>query len=72
MAGNTHWHVIPRTAALCWLTMVAGVLLLGSSILTLATDDTRVPVLEIIVSVAGAALIVFAVAGLVKPQLRRR
>ncbi|MET7991993.1 hypothetical protein ABZU76_13865 [Amycolatopsis sp. NPDC005232] len=72
MTGNTHWHVIPRTAALCWLTMVAGVLLLGSSILTLATDDSRVPVLEIIVSVVGAALISFAVAGLVKPQLRGR
>ncbi|WP_326837458.1 hypothetical protein VSH64_21635 [Amycolatopsis rhabdoformis] len=72
MTDNRRWTVIPRTAALCWLSMGAGALLLGSSVVTLLTNDARVPVLEIVVSLAGLALIVFAVLGLVKPHLRGR
>ncbi|MGW4488345.1 hypothetical protein ACWEOE_31415 [Amycolatopsis sp. NPDC004368] len=72
MAEDRRWNVIPRTAALCWLSVAAGVLLLGSSVVTLVTNDARVPVLEIIVSLAGLALIVFGAVGLAKPHLRGR
>ncbi|MEA5363248.1 hypothetical protein VA596_27205 [Amycolatopsis sp., V23-08] len=68
----TRWQLIPRTTPLCWLSLVAGVLLLVSSIITLTTAAARVPVLEVIVAVVAVFLIVCAVLGLAKPQLRNR
>ncbi|MFG1647424.1 hypothetical protein ACGFMK_44695 [Amycolatopsis sp. NPDC049252] len=68
----TRWQVIPRTVPLCWLSLAAGVLLLVSSIITLATAATRIPVLEVIVAVVAVFLIVCAALGLAKPQLRNR
>lgn len=72
MAGQTRWHVIPRTAPLCWLSLAAGVLLLVSSIITLTTTAARVPVLEVIVAVVAVALIALAGVGLARPDLRGR
>ncbi|MFJ1758935.1 hypothetical protein ACIOD2_01380 [Amycolatopsis sp. NPDC088138] len=68
----TRWQLIPRTTPLCWLSLAAGVLLLVSSIITLTTAAARVPVLEVIVAVVAVFLIVCAVLGLAKPQLRNR
>jgi zinc transporter ZupT len=72
MAERTRWHFIPRTAPLCWLSMVAGVILLVQSIVTLSTSSPRFPVLPVIAAVAAVALIVIATLGLAKPQLRGR
>jgi peptidoglycan/LPS O-acetylase OafA/YrhL len=72
MAEHTRWHVIPRTTPLCWLSMAAGVLLLVSSIVTLATTSARAPVLEVIVAVVAVALMVLAGLGLARPDLRGR
>jgi hypothetical protein len=72
MAERNRWHVIPRTAPLCWLSMIAGVLLLVSSIVTLTTTAARVPVLEVLVAVAAVALMVCAGIGLTRPGLRGR
>jgi hypothetical protein len=72
MAEGNRWHVIPRTAALCWISLAAGVLLLVSSIVTLTTAAARVPVLEVIVAAVAVALIACAAIGLAKPQLRDR
>ncbi|MEV4150884.1 hypothetical protein AB0J40_45035 [Amycolatopsis sp. NPDC049691] len=72
MAEQNRWHVIPRTAPLCWISLAAGVLLLVSSIITLTTAAARVPVLEVIVAVAAVALIVLAGVGLARPDLRGR
>ena len=71
MAERNHWHVIPRTAPLCWLSMAAGVLLLVSSIVTLTTAGSA-PVLEVIVAVLAVALMVLAGLGLARPELRGR
>ncbi|MFI5585657.1 hypothetical protein ACIA5G_11530 [Amycolatopsis sp. NPDC051758] len=71
MAERNHWHVIPRTAPLCWLSMAAGVLLLVSSIVTL-TMAAGAPVLEVIVAVLAVALMVLAGLGLARPELRGR
>ena len=68
----TRWQLIPRTTPLCWLSLAAGVLLLVSSIITLTTAAARVPVLEVTVAVVAVFLIVCAVLGLAKPQLRNR
>ncbi|MDT7800145.1 MAG: hypothetical protein QOI78_3578 [Actinomycetota bacterium] len=68
----TRWQLIPRTTPLCWVSLAAGVLLLVSSIITLTTAAARVPVLEVIVAVVAVLLIVCAVLGLTKPQLRNR
>jgi hypothetical protein len=72
MAERTRWHLIPRTAPLCWFSMAAGVLLLVLSVVTLSTTGARVPVFQVIAVVAAAALIAIATLGLVKPQLRGR
>jgi peptidoglycan/LPS O-acetylase OafA/YrhL len=72
MAERNHWHVIPRTAPLCWLSMAAGVLLLVSSIVTLTTTAASAPVLEVIVAVLAVALMVLAGLGLARPELRGR
>lgn len=72
MTERNRWHVIPRTTALCWISMAAGILLLVSSIVTLMTTAARVPVLEVIVAVVSLALIACAAIGLAKPQLRGR
>jgi len=72
MRNDTRWRVIPSTRFACLVSLVAGVLLLGSAIWTMSTEPVRVSVLQIIAGVAAAALIVCAVIGLVSPRLRGR
>jgi len=72
MSQQKRWHVIPRTAPLCWLTLAAGALLLVSSIITLTTTAARMPVLEVIVGVVAIAWMAMAGIGLARPDLRGR
>jgi hypothetical protein len=72
MRNDTRWRVIPSTRFTCVVSLIAGVLLLGSAIWTLNTQPVRIPVLQIIAGVAAAALIVCAVIGLASPRLRGR
>ncbi|MDX3195249.1 hypothetical protein PV458_43200 [Streptomyces sp. MN03-5084-2B] len=70
--AERRWHFIPATAALCWLFLVVGAVLLVSSILSLTGTDSRAPVLTVIAAVAAVALIVLSAVGLARPKLRGR
>lgn len=69
MRQDTKWYVIPRTAAMCWLTLAAGVLLL---VVTVPRMTDGVAILPMISVLAAVALVVFGVIGLVSPRLRGR
>ncbi|MET9000371.1 hypothetical protein [Amycolatopsis sp. Hca4] len=70
--AERRWHFIPETAALCWIFLGVGAVLLVSSILSLTGTDSRAPVLTVIAAVAAVALIGMSVVGLVRPKLRGR
>ncbi|GAA5171314.1 MULTISPECIES: hypothetical protein [Amycolatopsis] len=72
MTDRTRLHWVPATAARCWLSLFAGVVLLGSSIWMLSTGDERLPVFSVVAAVAAALLVIIAVVGLVSPRLRGR
>jgi archaellum biogenesis protein FlaJ (TadC family) len=69
MRQDTKWYVIPRTAAMCWLTLAVGVLLL---VVTVPRMTDGVAILPMISVLAAVALVVFGVVGLVSPRLRGR
>lgn len=71
VAERTRWHVVPSTALLCWLYLAAGVLLLVSGVVTLIGADGT-PLLSVLSVIASAALILCALAGLLRPGLRGR
>ncbi|MDS0138952.1 MULTISPECIES: hypothetical protein [unclassified Amycolatopsis] len=70
--AERRWRFIPETAALCWIFLAVGAVLLLSSILSLTGTDSRAPVLTVIAAVAAVALIVMSVIGLARPKLRGR
>ncbi|MEV6828723.1 hypothetical protein [Amycolatopsis sp. NPDC051102] len=70
--AERRWHFIPTTAALCWLYLGVGAVLLVSSILTLTGTDGRAPVLAVIAAVAAVGLMALSVVGLARPKLRGR
>ncbi|MEV6441393.1 hypothetical protein [Amycolatopsis sp. NPDC051716] len=70
--AKRRWHFIPETAALCWIFLGVGAVLLLSSILTLTGTEGRAPVPAVIAAVAAVALIVLSAVGLARPKLRGR
>jgi hypothetical protein len=72
MRNDTRWRVIPATRLSCVLSLVAGVLLLGSSILTSSRTPFSAPALQIVVAVLAAVMVICAVIGLASPRLRGR
>jgi hypothetical protein len=71
MYHESRWHFVPKSVGACLLSLVAGVLVLGSVIWQL-TDAGKVAVLPLIAAVLAVALIVLAVVGLVLPKTRGR
>jgi hypothetical protein len=72
MNGESRWHFVPTTKATCYLSLLAGVLILAGVIWRFSDGMPRIPVLPIIAAVAAVAAIGFAIAGLVSPRLRGR
>ncbi|WP_103338920.1 hypothetical protein [Amycolatopsis sp. CA-126428] len=70
--ADRRWHFTPETAALCWIFLGVGAVLLVSSILTLTGTEGRAPVPAVVAAVAAVALIVLSAVGLVRPKLRGR
>ena len=70
--NGTRWTLVPTTKATCYLSLLAGVLILAGVIWQFSDETPRVPVLPIIAAVAAVAAIGFAIAGLVSPRLRGR
>ena len=71
MHGETRWRFIPKSAAACLLSLLAGVLVLGSVIWQM-TDAGDVATLPLVAAVLAVALIALAVVGLVLPKTRGR
>jgi len=72
MNGTSRWRFVPATKATCYLSLLAGVLILAGVIWQFSDGMPRVPVLPVIAAVAAVAAIGFAIAGLVSPRLRDR
>jgi len=71
MSGGTRWNVVPRSAVASVLSLVAGLLILGSTVWQMA-DAGRVAVIPLIAAVLAVALVVVAVVGLVRKNARGR
>jgi uncharacterized membrane protein YesL len=70
MSTRSNWRVVPGSATLCWVFLLAGGILLANSIWRMATDG--VAVLSVVASVMAALLMIVAVVGLVSPEKRGR
>jgi hypothetical protein len=71
MQGETRWHVVPKSVGTALLSLVAGVLVLGSVIWQMA-DAGKVAILPMVAAIAAVALIAVAVLGLARPKTRGR
>jgi hypothetical protein len=71
MSTQRQWHVVPRTKAAGALYLLVGVLVAFGPVWQMAHDG-KVAVLPAIAVLAGLAVIVVAVTGLVAPGLRGR
>lgn len=69
MRNETRMHVVPRTKAACYLTLLAGVLLLAGTTLRLREGVAVLPVVSVVLAVV---VIGCAVVGLASPRLRGR
>ncbi|TDQ04278.1 hypothetical protein [Labedaea rhizosphaerae] len=70
MNSTSRWTFVPTTRASCYLSLLAGVLILVGVIWQFSDGVPRIPVLPIIAAVAAVAAIGFAIAGLVSPRSR--
>jgi hypothetical protein len=71
MRGETRWHVIPTSAATCWLSLVLGVVVVASTAWQL-NEAGEAAVLPVIALVLGVLMVALAITGLVAPRLRGR
>lgn len=72
MPGKSHPRLVPRSAAMCVITLVVGAALAVQALWSLLSGHVNVPALEYVVAVLGVAAMVFAAAGLAWPRLRGR
>lgn len=71
MADRNRWHVVPSTALSCWLYLAVGAVLLVAGVVTLTGADGTPP-FSVLSVIAAVALILCALAGLLRPGLRGR
>jgi hypothetical protein len=71
MRNDTRWHVIPTSATACWISLVLGLAVVGSTAWQM-NEAGEAAVLPVIALVLGVLLVALAITGLVAPRLRGR